>query len=169
MGIDHPDVVARAQQRAHGMRIEFKAGFFPEVALEGLFDRVLVYGVLHILPDWPTAERFLDAALDKVAPRGRLLIGDLPNSDRKRRFLESDAGRKFDAQWKRGMAEASKSATQDPFAVFAGAPSIGTLDDKSILELLARYRARGCHAYVLPQRSDLPFGHTREDILIERL
>ena len=162
-------MVARAQERAGGTRAEFKAGFFPDVAPEGRFDRVLVYGVLHTLPDWSTAERFLDAALERVAAQGRLLIGDLPNSDRKRRFLESEAGRKFDAAWKRSMTEAGKSAAADPFAVFAGAPAVATLDDKIILGLLARYRARGCHAYVLPQRSDLPFGHTREDILIERL
>ena len=67
------------------------------------------------------------------------------------------------------MAEAGNSATEDPFSVFADAAAVGTLDDKSILGLLERYRQRGHHAYAVPQRSDLPFGHTREDILVEKL
>ena len=149
--------------------MQFQAGFFPDVAVEGRFDRVLVYGVIHILPDWPTLLRFLDAAIGLLAPAGRLLIGDIPNSDRKKRFLGSEAGKIFDAEWKRRMAESGSGAAEDPFAVFSGTASVGTLDDKSLLGLLERYRARGHHTYVVPQRPDLPFGHTREDILIERL
>lgn len=168
-GIDHPEVIARARERCRDASIEFKGGFFPDVAIEGHFDRILIYGVIAILPDWPTLQRFLDAAVNLLATGGRLLVGDIPNSDRKKRFLDSEAGKQFDAAWKRSMAEAGKSAAADPFAAFAGTASIGTLDDKAILGLLERYRARGYHAYIVPQRSDLPFGHTREDILIERL
>jgi len=166
VGIDHPEVVARARERCNDPRVEFIAGFFPDVEVRGPFDRILAYGVVHILPDWPTLERFLDAAVDLLASGGRLLIGDLPNSDRKKRFLESEAGRRFDAEWKRSMA---RSSGEDPFRVFEGSAAVHSLDDKSVLGLLARYRARGCHAYVVPQRPELPFGHTREDIVVERL
>jgi 2-polyprenyl-3-methyl-5-hydroxy-6-metoxy-1,4-benzoquinol methylase len=167
-GIDHPDVVARARQRCRDERIRFHAGFFPDVRIEGRFNRVLAYGVIHILPDWPTLERFVDAAAQLVAPGGRLLLGDIPNADRKRRFLASDAGQRFDAEWKRSMAAAGTQAAQDPFAAFAGAPAVQTLDDRLVVGLLDRYQARGFRAEVLPQRPDLPFGNTREDILLER-
>ena len=167
-GIDHPDVIARARERCRDERIRFHAGFFPEVRVEGRFDRVLIYGVIHILPDWPTLQRFLDVAAQLVAPGGRLLIGDIPNADRKRRFLDSDAGRRFDAEWKRSMAAVNTEAP-DPFAAFAGAPAVHTLDDQSVLELLERFRAQGFRAQVLSQRPELPFGHTREDILLERV
>ena len=168
-GVDHPEVGARARERCRDERIRFHDGFFPDVTIEGRFDRVLVYGVIHVLPDWPTLQRFVDAAAGLLAPGGRLLIGDVPNADRKRRFLGSEAGRNFDAAWKRSMSEAGAAAAEDPFAVFAGAAAVQTLDDESILGLLERYRGRGFHACVLPQRPELPFGHTREDILIERL
>ena len=163
-GIDHPDVVARAQARFKDPRVQFQGAFFPEVAVAGPFDRVLAYSVIHCLPDWPTLLRFMDAAVDLLGSPGRLLIGDIANSDRKQRFLQSEAGKTLDEAWKRGMA-----GVQNPFAAFGDAGSIGSLDDKLIISLLERYRGRGFHAYVLPQRPDLPFGHTREDILIEKL
>ena len=162
-------MIARARERGGDGRIRFHGGFFPEVVVAGPFDRVLVYGVIHILPDWPTLERFVDAAAALVAPHGRLLIGDVPNADRKRRFLDSDAGRRFDAEWKRSMAAAGQPAGPDPFSAFAGAPAVSSLDDRSVAGLLDRYRARGFRAQVLAQHPDLPFGHTREDLLLKRL
>lgn len=40
--------------------------------------------------------------------------------------------------------------------------------DDFLLILMACLRKRGCHACLLPQPPDLPFGHTREDLLVLR-
>jgi hypothetical protein len=45
---------------------------------------------------------------------------------------------------------------------------IGAFDDKTVLELAGRFRSEGFHAYMLPQPADLPFGRTREDMLVIR-
>jgi SAM-dependent methyltransferase len=168
VGLDHPKVVAQASRRFTDDSVEWVGAEFPDAAISGPFDRILIYSVVHYLPSWEAVLRFADAAVDLLAPHGRLLIGDLPNTDRKRRFQNSDDGRRFDAAWRAAMANAPAS---DPAAPrpFDGLDAIGGFDDRSLLDLVARYRARGHHAYLLPQLGDLPFGHTREDILIERL
>ena len=43
------------------------------------------------------------------------------------------------------------------------------INDEFILEIVTYLRKRGNNVYWLKQPSDLPFGHTREDLLIERL
>jgi hypothetical protein len=44
----------------------------------------------------------------------------------------------------------------------------GKIDDSVILGLLARTRAQGFDAYLLPQPPDLRFANRREDVLIRR-
>jgi hypothetical protein len=109
---------------------------------------------------------FIDAAAGLLRPQGRLLLGDLPNADHKRRFQESAAGQEFQTEWER----LSKGATaEDRLRVedfVGGLTTAGMFDDAVALEILAAMRSKGLHSYVLPQPEDLPFGRTREDILI---
>lgn len=42
-------------------------------------------------------------------------------------------------------------------------------DDEVILDLIRRFREVGFSAFVLPQDPALPFGNTREDILVRSL
>jgi len=37
-----------------------------------------------------------------------------------------------------------------------------------VVDLIARFRRQGFDTFVLPQSTSLPFGHTREDILVTR-
>jgi hypothetical protein len=110
-------------------------------------------------------EKFIDAAIALLKPGGALLLGDLPNEDNTKRFRVSEAGKEFETEWRARMKK-EESATGDPFGIFSDADTLRTFDDAKILHLLARYRAAGLNAHVLPQPSNLPFGHTREDILI---
>lgn len=41
-----------------------------------------------------------------------------------------------------------------------------TFDDALALDLMAFIRGKGFEAFLLPQSIDLPFGATREDILV---
>jgi 2-polyprenyl-3-methyl-5-hydroxy-6-metoxy-1,4-benzoquinol methylase len=163
VGIDHPDVITYARQHSSGARIRWLAGQFPGVALTEKFDCVLLYSVIHCVASFSELLPFTDAAAGLLKPGGRLLIGDIPNSDRKRRFLESGAGQIFEREWQRSRRENPAESN-----AFEGATGIGTLSDAEILEIVARSRANGFHAFILPQPQDLPFGRTREDILIVR-
>jgi hypothetical protein len=46
---------------------------------------------------------------------------------------------------------------------------LGSFDDDGILKLVSALRREGFEAYIVPQSPWLPFGHTREDVLVLRL
>jgi 2-polyprenyl-3-methyl-5-hydroxy-6-metoxy-1,4-benzoquinol methylase len=164
VGIDHPDVISYASRSSCGARIRWLNGQFPAVAINERFDCVLIYSVIHYVPSFSELLPFINAAAGLLKPGGRLMIGDIPNSDKKRRFLKSDAGQIFEKEWQRSRRESPGNEA----SVFDGATGIGTFSDTEIFEIATLSRANGFHAYLLPQPPDLPFGHTREDILIVR-
>lgn len=167
VGLDHPAVIERAQARFVDPSVTWIGGAFPETPIDGAFDRILIYSVLHYLPDIAAVEAFVLAAAQKLAPGGRLLLGDLPNVDGKSRFTASPAGIAFQAAWQAADASASNAA-QPELQLHGDAPMIGAFRDADILALVAALRRTGFHAYLLPQPPDLPFGRTREDILVVR-
>lgn len=169
VGIDHPDIIARYSGRFRDSAVQWLGGEFPNVVVDGLFDRVLTYSVLHYLPKQEMVFEFLDAGTRLLAPGGRLLVGDVPNRDRKLRFQNSAFGKAFEIEWRAKVAATNGSKHHAAFdAVFKDIECVVSFGDAEILDLTKRYRSRGFHAYVLPQPSDLPFGHTREDLLIVR-
>lgn len=127
--------------------------------LAGAVDAIVVYSVLQYALTDASPFDFVDAALELLAPGGRLLIADLPNASMRKRFLASEAGR------------AHHRAHIDP----DGEPTVtfnrlerGELDDALALGLLARARAAGFHAWIVPQPPELPMANRREDLVIQR-
>jgi 2-polyprenyl-3-methyl-5-hydroxy-6-metoxy-1,4-benzoquinol methylase len=169
VAMDHAAVVDRGRERYASRNIEWLGGEFPKDAPSASFERILVYSVLHYLPSPEAVVSFCLEAASRLTSGGRMLLGDLPNSDRKARFLASEAGKAFDAAWRAGTLSTGEVVTGSQLEVPAGANMIGALDDALVLRIVAALRQAGFHAYVLPQPADLPFGHTREDILVERL
>jgi 2-polyprenyl-3-methyl-5-hydroxy-6-metoxy-1,4-benzoquinol methylase len=165
-GVDHESIIERAAGRLPD-DVRLIAGRWPDVIVDSTFDRILVYSVLHYLDGPTAAEAFVDACVTVLEPGGRILLGDLPNRDAAARFTATEAGAAFSVAWRERVAgESGDDAKRD--AIFDGIEGAGYLDDEFILGLVRRYRARGFEAYVLPQRSDLPFGWTREDIVLHR-
>ena len=167
VGIDHPQLLDQYRTMGVPENVTLLAGQWPEVKPEGQFDRILVYSVIQYVLDARSAIAFLDACLASLRPGGRLLLGDLPNRDAKARFLSSPAGQSFNASWNDRKALSSpedeiivssfESLTIDPIACF---------DDEFLLRLLRDTRQKGFESYLLPQPAVLPFGNTREDVLI---
>lgn len=138
-------------------------GAFPQGAAlpagsHGAMDAILVYSVLHYVFAEADVGAFLDSAIELLAPGGAMLIGDVPNLSKRRRFFSSPAGIEFHKRFMR---------TDEPPRVDDG-PQPGKIDDDVVLGLVARARAAGCDAYVLPQPPDLPLANRREDILVVR-
>jgi hypothetical protein len=117
--------------------------------------------VLQYLSDMEELISFVDKAVSLLLPGGRALFGDLPNRSLKKRFLESRAGQDFIIRW-----EELRKRTSGEELPFDPDPELVSIEDECVLTLLSRYRARGYESYVLAQPPDLPFGHTREDLLI---
>jgi cyclopropane fatty-acyl-phospholipid synthase-like methyltransferase len=136
------------------------AGHFEKVELAERFDRMLIYSVIHCLPDFEAVKMFVAKAAALLAPQGRMLIGDIPNSDTKKAFLDSEVGAAFHADW---------LASNHSPPVVNEHSGVGSFTTAEIHSLMMDWRARGMLAYLLPQPASLPFGHTREDLLIVRL
>jgi cyclopropane fatty-acyl-phospholipid synthase-like methyltransferase len=139
-------------------------GRFPDPALQmdeylGRADAVIVYSVLQIVFVEASVFEFVDAALELLAPGGALLIGDVPNISKRKRFFASDRGAAFH--------RAFMGTAENPDVDF-NVIERGKIDDSVILGLLARARVQGFDAYLLPQPPDLRFANRREDLLIRR-
>ena len=105
---------------------------------------------------------FISKVLELLEDGGLLLFGDLPNSSKKIKFLNSKIGNSFLIDWKNKM-KSDKSSAFDQFEIDELAVVI---DDEFILNVVKMCRNKGFEAFILPQNPNLPFGHTREDILI---
>jgi SAM-dependent methyltransferase len=145
--------------------IEKVAAKFPEEAgplLErhsGSFDTILSYSVLHYIFAETNLFDFLDASLSLLAHGGELLLGDIPNVSKRKRFFGSPAGVQFHQRF---------LGTDDRPDVQFNQIETGKIDDSVLLSLLLRARLAGCDAYLLPQPPDLPMANRREDILITK-
>lgn len=128
-------------------------------AYAGRVDVLLSYSVLHYVFAESNLWDFLDASLALLAPGGQMLVGDVPNVSKRRRFFASEAGVRFHREF--------TGTETDPEVAFNRVER-GQIDDAVVLSLVARARAEGCDAYVVPQREDLPMANRREDILVRK-
>jgi len=101
----------------------------------------------------------VDACLALLAPGGQLLIGDVPNVSKRKRFFASAAGVRAHQRF---------TGTDEAPAVAFNVPERAKIDDAVVFSVLARARAAGFDAFVVPQAADLPMANRREDILITR-
>jgi 2-polyprenyl-3-methyl-5-hydroxy-6-metoxy-1,4-benzoquinol methylase len=127
--------------------------------LQGTVDVILCYSVLHYIFIDTAFFRFLDASLSMLAPGGQMLIGDIPNISKRKRFFASDTGVRFHQQFMQ---------TSDKPEVVFNRIEHDQIDDAVVFALLQRARTAGFDAYVLPQNPALPMANRREDILIIR-
>jgi 2-polyprenyl-3-methyl-5-hydroxy-6-metoxy-1,4-benzoquinol methylase len=143
--------------------VEKIAGAFPACGdiekLRGKIDILICYSVLHYVFAEANIWSFLDAALALLAPGGTMLLGDIPNVSKRKRFFASDAGKAYHRKF--------TGKDEDPLVQFNQLEP-NQIDDAVIFALLSRARAQGFDAYVSPQPDVLPMANRREDILISR-
>lgn len=125
----------------------------------GKVNVILTYSVLHYVFTEGNLWDFLDSSLELLAEGGEMLIGDIPNVSKRKRFFCSRQGIKFHQEFTgaQNLPEVNFNHIQRHL-----------IDDSVILSLLTRARNQGFDAYVFPQRNDLPMANRREDILIRR-
>lgn len=160
-GIDHPGCIKRLEERIVNVQNASSVkGNFLNVPIFNKFNKILCYSVLQYLQDEKEVFEFIDKALSLLRPKGRALFGDLPNASLKKRFLESETGKELDKQWRESIASSKNEINLNINE------NTVQFNDQLILNILKKYREEGYDAYVLSQPKDLPFGNTREDILI---
>jgi SAM-dependent methyltransferase len=168
VGLDHPACLARARLLVPE-NVTLVEGSWPDTTLDRTFDRILTYSVIHCLIDESSVVNFIDAAVGSLAPGGWCLIGDVPNPDAAARFASTATGRQVTAEHRRRVAESRSEDDQIRDSVLVNAMGDGSfLGDLFVSSTITRLRAAGLESYVLPQPRSLPFGFTREDLLIHR-
>jgi 2-polyprenyl-3-methyl-5-hydroxy-6-metoxy-1,4-benzoquinol methylase len=147
-----------------GTHVKKVAGKFP--AMPALLDEyrgrataVVTYSVLHYVFEGEDLFGFLDAACSLLAPGGHLLVGDVPNVSKRRRFFAAETG----AAFHKAFMETEEPPVVEPFAL-----EPARIDDGVVFGILLRYRSAGFDAYVVPQSRTLPMQNRREDLLIVR-
>jgi cyclopropane fatty-acyl-phospholipid synthase-like methyltransferase len=159
--VDAPEML---EQLPDDENVEKVAAFYPECPqlielLAGKVDAIICYSVLHYIFVDTSLFRFLDTSLSLLAPGGHMLIGDIPNVSKRKRFFSSETGIRFHQDFMK--------TTEAPEIQFNQVEH-GQIDDAVVMSLLQRARAQGFDAYVLPQDPGLPMANRREDILIVR-
>jgi SAM-dependent methyltransferase len=159
--VDSEEMLAH---HADGERLRKFAGAFPDCPglleeFAGRVDAILAYSVLHYVFPSASVHAFLDEAMKLLAPGGHMLIGDIPNVSKRRRFFSSPAGREYHRRF---------TGSDEPPEVTFNAVEPEKIDDAVLLGLVARARAAGCDAYLVPQADGLPMANRREDLLVVR-
>jgi len=145
-----------------GDGIEKLPGYFPDdctpfiQSQQGRADAVLIYSVVQTLLQTGSVAHFLDSALALLKPGGALLVGDVPNVSKRKRFFASAAGVAFHKDFMQ---------TEDAPEVTFNTQEFGQFDDGLIVGLIMRARAAGFDAYWLPQPPHLPMANRRDDLL----
>lgn len=121
---------------------------------KGKIDYILCYSVIFYVFANDNIYQFIHEAIDLLKHGGRMLIGDIPNFDKRNRFLNSAEGKAFLKNQKKIKGSTAHENLNQK------------MDDTVIFSLMMRIRKFGCETYLLPQNPDLPMANRREDILI---
>jgi hypothetical protein len=154
--IDSEEMLNNIPQSNGIIKVAGKFPFEHKVLNEykGKIDHVLCYSTLFYVFANDNIYLFLHEAVNLMKNGGKMLVGDLPNIDKRDRFLNSAEGEKF-----RQNASSIKGST-------AHENRDQKMDDTILMAIVARMRRFGCETYLLPQQDDLPMSNRREDILI---
>lgn len=163
-GLDHTRCIAQLRERFSDPRLSCIEGNFLDVEVAARFSKILVYSVIHLLADHAEVRRFLHKALALLKPGGRMLVGDIPNADRTRRFLATEHGKRIDAEYRKSRQRSARPESGD----FAPSPDdrLVSFGDADLAGIVSGWREQGREAFLLPQPLELPFAYTREDLLI---
>lgn len=125
----------------------------------GKIDAIVCYSVLQYVVVDVSFFRFLDVSLSLLAPGGQMLIGDIPNISKRKRFFSSETGVRFHKDYMK---------TDEAPVVEFNQIEHDQIDDAVVMSIIQRARLQGFDAYLLPQNEALPMANRREDILIIR-
>lgn len=108
-------------------------------------DAVLCYSVIQYVYAHGDIHLFIKKALTLLKPNGVLLLGDIPNEDKRNRFLKTPEGATFSSSSRR---------------------TSNKMHDGIVMQIVQRYRKLGFETYLLPQNANLPLANRREDIVM---
>lgn len=139
-------------------------GRYPETptlleTLAGKVDSIIAYSVIQYVFSEGNLWDFIDRCLMLLNDGGEIFLGDIPNITMRKRFFSGNEGIQ--------MHKKFIGRNELPNVLFNQLET-GRIDDSVVLAILARARAEGYHAWIMPQGFALPMANRREDILIRK-
>jgi hypothetical protein len=125
----------------------------------GQVHAILSYSVLHYVFTEGRLFEFFDRSLPLLADNGAMLVGDIPNISKRKRFFDSPTGVRYHQAF---------TETDEKPDVHFNTLEPGNIDDGILLAIITRYRQAGFDVYCLPQPDELPMANRREDLLIRK-
>lgn len=138
-------------------------GYFPDDTADivnnyqNKVDAIICYSIFHYVFYNTCCFKFLDVAVSLLKPDGKLLIADIPNISKRKRYFNTETGIAFHQAFTQ-----TKTIPKAEHLV----PEPTQMDDGVVFGILQRYRNFGFETYLLPQDINLPMANRREDILI---
>lgn len=127
--------------------------------LQKKIDYIIVYSVLHHIFTYANYIEFIDTTIELLSSNGELLLGDIPNISKQKRFSSLSKKIEYTKDWFGNI---------DKSNITYNTLEKMSIDDGIIFSILQRYRGMGCETYLLNQKKYLPLGEIREDILIKK-
>lgn len=140
-------------------------GYYPSDAAQfienytGKVDAVIVYSVIQYVFAEGNIYDFMDKTLSLLSHGGQILIGDIPNISKRKRFFSSETGIAFHKDFMK---------TDEAPIVENNQLEFKNIDDSVMFSLMTRARMSGYDSYLLPHPSTLPMANRREDLLFIR-
>lgn len=158
---DSEEMLKLTEDKTHVIKIP---GLFPKTAEEikeksGGIDVVICYSVFHYIFVDSNVWYFLDCLMGLLNDGAQVLIGDIPNVSKRKRFFASNNGIKFHQEFMK---------TNEKPNVEFNCIEEGKIDDSLLMSVVLKSQASGFDAYVLPQPKELPFANRRDDLIIRK-
>ena len=138
--------------------IKYISSEFQKKNLDKKFNKVLCYSVIQCTNN---PRIFFKKILKIVGNQSLILLGDIPNTSKKMRFLKSKFGHKFEEKRIKKKIKSIKNYIKENKQNLL-------INDEFISFSLSYARRKGFNSYVLDQKNNFPFSYTREDILLEK-
>ena len=128
------------------------------------YDRIMIYSAIQYVDN---PKKFLNKAFKLLNSKGKMLIGDVPNINKKFRFLTSKFGSKFEA--KKRSSDELRILTKSLNSFIKNTKQNIHINDKFISWIKKNFKKLKCQVYLCKQPKELPFSFTRDDIIIKKL
>lgn len=141
------------------------AGLFPDETFTAIkeksngLDIIICYSVFHYIFVDSNVWFFLDCLMELLNDGGQILIGDIPNVSKRKRFFTSKNGIAFHQNFTQ-----TKEIPQVEFNCIEK----GKIDDSLLISVVLKCQSSGFDAYIVPKAKDLPFANRRDDIIIRK-
>ena len=165
--VDFPKILDALKARSKKKKIKninYISGNFVNLKIQKKFNKILVYSVIHYMRDLNQLKILIRKMLKITLPNGKILLGEVPNISKKKRFLNSKIGKKIDQSFKVDVERLNKKY---PKSMNLNNKFI-SIDDKDLSSIIFYCNKLGADAYILPIENGLPFCNTRVNILIKK-